>query len=143
MSAVVKITVSASAAGLEMADAAWLCWLAHVKNEESFRESLILIATPAWRDAFKSGDHFPFSDLDLDRPRILRTGYKGNEFRRRWIGNVENAPAAMPQVRQIEIPTAIHFLHRQLESWLAVEIVVTENFGVVGEISLRDRLSHV
>ena len=28
----------------------------------------------------------------------------------------------MPQVRQIEIPAAIHFLHRQLESGLAVEI---------------------
>src|SRR5262245_60743473 len=124
MSAVVKITVSSSAAGLEMANWAWLGWLAHVKNEKTFRESLIFIATPARRDPFKSGDHLAVSDLNLNRPRILRTGYEGNEFRRRWIGNVENAPAAMPKVRQIEIPTAIHFLQRQLESWLTVEIVV-------------------
>src|SRR5215475_7808387 len=130
MSTVVKITVRSGAAGLEMANSAWRGWLAHVKNEKTFRESLIFIATPARGDAFKSGDHFPFSDLNLDRPRILRTRNKGNEFRRRRIGNVENAPAAMPQVRQIEIPTAIHFLHRQLESGLAVEIVITENLGV-------------
>src|SRR5262245_3523287 len=142
MSAVVKITVSSSAAGLEMADSAWFGWLAHVKNEESFRESLIFVATPTRRNAFKSGDHLSFSDLNLDRPRILRTGYKGNEFRRSRIGDVENAPAAMPQVRQIEIPAAIHFLHRQLERWPAVEVVVTENFDITGEIFLWDRLSH-
>src|SRR5262249_18653407 len=122
MSAVVKITVSSSAAGLEMTNSAWLGWLAHVKNEKTLRESLIFIATPARRDAFKSGDHLAIGHLNLNRPRVLRTGYKGNEFRRCWIGNVENAPATMPQVRQIEIPAAIHFLHRQLESWLVVEI---------------------
>src|SRR5262245_31848065 len=142
MPAVVKITVSSGAAGLEMANSAWLGWLAHVKNEKTFRESLIFITTPARRDPFKPRDHLAISDLNLDRPRILRTGYKGNEFRRCRIGNVENAPATMPQVRQIEIPAAIHFLHRQLESWLVVEIVVTENLDVMGEISLRDRLSH-
>ena len=142
MPAVVKITVSSSAAGLEMADWAWLGWFAHVKNEKTFRENLIFIASPARRDAFKPGDHLPISHLNLDRPGILRTGYEGDEFQCRWIGNVEDAPAAMPQVRQIEIPAAIHFLHRQLESGLAVEIVVTENLGVVGEISLWDRLSH-
>src|SRR5262245_27127585 len=142
MPAVVKITVSSGAAGPEMANSAWLGWLAHVKNEKTFREGLIFITTPARRDPFKSGDHLTIGDLNLNRPRILRTGYKGNEFRRRWIGNVENAPAAMPQVRQIEIPTAIQFLHRQLESWLTVEIVVTENFDVMSEISLWERLSH-
>src|SRR5262245_47542222 len=142
MPAVVKITVSSSAAGLEMANSTWLGWLAHVKNEKTFRESLIFITTPARRDTLKSGDHLPFSDLNLNRPRIFRTGYKGNEFRRRRIGDVENAAAAMPKVRQIEIPTEIHFLHRQLESWLTVEIVVTENFDVMSEISVWDRLSH-
>src|SRR5262245_5380573 len=126
-----------------MANSAWRGWLAHVKNEKTFRESLIFIATPTRRDTFKSGDHLSLSHLNLDRPRILRTGYEGNEFRRRRIGNVKNAPAAMPQVRQIEIPAAIHFLHRQFESWLAVEIVVSENFDVMGKISLWDRLSHV
>src|SRR5262245_18652496 len=142
MSTVVKITVRSGAAGLEMANSAWLGWLAHVKNEKTFRESLIFITTPARRDSFKPRDHLTISDLNLNRPRVLRTGYKGNEFRRRRIGDVENAPAAMPKVRQIEIPTAIHFLHRQFESWLAVEIVVTENFDVMSEISVWDRLSH-
>ena len=103
-----------------MADLLRLGRLAHVEDEKSFGEWLAVGAAPARRDAFEAGDHFAVGDLDLNRPGIFRPGNERAIFRRRRVGDVEHAPAAMPEVGDIEIPAIIHFLHRQLERRLAV-----------------------
>src|SRR5262245_7126414 len=94
--------------------------LAHVKDVETFREWLAVRAAPAGGDALQPGDHFTVGDLNLNRPGIFRTRNVGAKFRCFRIGNVENAPATVPKMRDVKIPAVVYFLHRQLEGRLGV-----------------------
>jgi hypothetical protein len=80
--------------------------------------------------------------LNLNRPGIFRAGLEKDKLRRRRVRNIENTPTSVPEMRKIKIPAAVDFLHGQFEGGPAVEIMITENFCIVGEISLGDRLSH-
>ena len=134
IAAVVKIAMRAGAAGLEMADPARFGRLANVEDEKAFGKGLAVNAAPTRRNAFQRRNHFSFGDLDLDGPSIFRAWNISDELRRRWIRDVENAPAAMPEMREIEIPAAVHLLHRELERRLAIEIVIANQVDVVSEV---------
>ena len=105
----------AGAAGLEVTDLFRLDGVAHVEDQKPFGKRLAVDAAPSRGDSLQSGDHLAVGDLNLNRPGVLRSGNVGAKLRRRRIGDVEHAPAAVPQVRDVQIPAAIDFLHRQLE----------------------------
>src|SRR5688572_17370037 len=100
----------ARTAGLKMAALARFAWLAYIENEKSLCEWLTLGAAPAWGDALQPGDHLSIGDLNLNRPGVLGTGNECAKLRRDGISHVENAPAPVPEVGDIEIPAAIYFL---------------------------------
>ena len=49
----------------------------------------------------------------------------------------------MPEMSDVEIPAAIFFLHRQLESRFAVQIVIADGVDVLGEKAFGNLLRHV
>src|SRR6267142_4756695 len=103
IAAVVEIAMRARAAGLEMTDFFWLGWRAHVEDEKTFGEWLTVGAAPARRDSFEARDHLCLGHLDLNCPGILRPGNKNTKLRRRWIGDVDHAPAPVPEMGDVEI----------------------------------------
>src|SRR5690242_94984 len=130
------------AAGCEMADALRLSRCAYVKDKKSFGERLPLDAAPTRRNALQSRDHFTVRYLNLNGPGIFRPGNKGTELRFDGVCDLEHTPTAMPEVSHIEIPAAIHFLHRQLECRLAVQIMIANGLEIFGKISRRNCLRH-
>src|SRR6266404_1721018 len=110
----------AGTAGFEVTDLFRLGRLAHVEDVKTFSIRLAVGAAPARRYAFEAGDHPALGDLDLNRPGIFRPGNKSAKFGRSRVRDVEHAPAAMPEMGDIKIPPAIHFLHGQFERRLAV-----------------------
>ena len=103
-----------------MAELSWPGGLAYIENEKPFVKRLAVRAAPTGRDALEPRDHLAFGDLDLDRPSVFRPGNKSAKLRRGRIGDIKHAPTAMPEVRDVEIPAVVHFLHCQLESRLVV-----------------------
>src|SRR6185437_1444933 len=140
---IIKVPMGSRAAGFEMADAFRLSRCAYVKDKKSFGERLALDAAPTRRNALQSRDHFTVRHLNLNGPGIFRPGNKSTELRFGGICDLEHTPTAMPKVSHIEIPAAIHFLHRQLEGRLAVQIMIAERFDILGKISRRNFLRHV
>src|SRR5688572_27417411 len=120
VSAVVKVTVCAGAAGLKVAKLPRLGRRAHIENKKSFSEGSAVDAAPSGSNAFEPRDHLTIGDLDLDRPGILRPGNVSAKLRRRRVGDGEHAPAAMPQMSNVKIPAIVHLLHRQLECRLVI-----------------------
>src|SRR5262249_32781818 len=110
--AIVKVPMRSAAAGLKMTDTFRLGWIAHVEDKKSLGKPLSIGAAPAGRNALQSRDHFAVRHLNLNCPGIFRPGNKSTELWFVGVGDFEHAPAAMPKVRDIEIPAAIHFLHR-------------------------------
>src|SRR3972149_6697959 len=109
------------AAGLKMAEPARLGRLAHVKDKEPFGKRLTVGTAPAGRDALQRSDHPALGHLNLNCPTVFRSGNEGAELRRSRIRDIEHAPAAMPEVCDIEIPAVVDLLHRQLESRSTVQ----------------------
>ena len=132
----------AGAAGFPVADLIGLGRLADIENKKPFRRWLPVSAAPARRDAFEAGDHFTVGDLDLNGPGIFRPGNVSAILRRRRIGDIEYAPAAMPKVGDVEIPAAIFLLQRQLEGRLAVQIMVADGVNIFREVAFGNRLRH-
>ena len=81
---------------------------------------MTLVAAPAWCDSLKRRDHLAIGYLHLDRPGIVRARNIGDKFRSSRISDIEDAPASVPKMRQLEIPASIGLLHRQFKCWPAV-----------------------
>src|SRR5262249_2048586 len=108
--------------------------LLDVPDEEAFFERLPFAAAPAGGDALQRRDHLAVAHLDLNRPGILRPRDESRVLRGGRMGDVEHAPAAVPEMREVEIPPPVFLLHRKLEGGLAVQIVIADQIYVVGKM---------
>src|SRR5690349_2658149 len=104
ITAVIKIPMGSGAAGCEMADAFRLGWIAHVEDKKSLGKRLSIGAAPTRRNSLQTRDHLAVRHLNLNCPGIFRPGNKSTELWFGGVGDLEHAPAAMPEVRDIEVP---------------------------------------
>src|ERR1043166_6331578 len=107
---VVEVPMSARAAGSKLPKLPRFCRLAHVPDEKAFGKRLIIAAAPTWRNPLERGNHLPVRDFHLNRPGIFRSRNKSRELRCTGIGDIENAPAPMPKMGDVQIPPPVHLL---------------------------------
>lgn len=158
-SAGVEVAVRSRPAGVPGADRRWSCGIAHVPHPHARGrgspghvlrtveqgvaqqpgEALPRRVSQQLRRRFlEASEHQAIGDLHLHGRGVCRPGHERQQLGHRWLGHVEHAPAAVPQVRGVEVPTTPDDLKRELERGPAVEVMVANQVEVLRE-ELRGR----
>ena len=139
----VVVAVRAVTAGAVVAELPRVLGIGEVPDEKAFlvAHSRIGRRRPFLRDLLECRDHPPIGDLDLQGPGVGRTGNETQVTRVRGIGYIDDAPARLPEMRDVEEPTRAGIVQRHLEPGLAVEIEVSNSLDVQAPMLAR-RKSH-
>src|SRR5262249_139186 len=106
--------------------------IADVPDEDAFLIWLIRIGAPGKRRLLQRRDHDVVVQRHLDGPGVSWTWDCFDEFRIPRIGDVDDAPAVVPQMPHVEVPTAVDLLDCHLEGALAVvETAISDGLHVV------------
>src|SRR5215831_18733578 len=118
------VAVRASVARLEVTQLSWVRWIRDVPDEHALAERCPGLAAPVGRHGLERRREDVAPERDLKRPRAGRSGDVAKVFRRGRGGDVEDRPAAVPEVPDVENVPAVLDRQRELEPWPSVEIVM-------------------
>jgi len=132
--AVIEITVGAGLPGLPVGDAPGDGGVGgDVPDVDALGlGGIVGPGTPAGGDFFQRCDQQAVGGLDLEGPGVVGSGEPGLELGGGGVGHVEDGPAALPEGGEVEIETAPRLLHGDLEGRTLFEIVVADEFDVLG-----------
>ena len=81
-------------------------------------------------------------DLELDGPGIGRAGDEANHARVLGIGHVDDRPAPVPQMRDVEIPSPGALEDGELERRAAIDIAVSGDVDVAAPVPTGRKIGH-
>ncbi len=135
--AVVEEPVDAQvAAGLEVTEELGIHRVLDVPDVHAFLKGVVrLVAVEEGDPLLQGRDHEAVGHLYLrgHLTRLVGTGNELQVLRFAGVGDVQDRPAAVLEVSQIEVVPAVDHLHGHLEARPSVQIVVAEHFDVLCE----------
>ncbi len=119
-----SVAVRPSVAGLEVTQLSGVRRILDVPDEHPFAERRPELSAPVWRDGFERRRQQLATERDLKCPRAGRSGNEANVLRRGRLGDIEDRPAAVPEVTDVEKVLAVLDCQRELEPGPPVEAVI-------------------
>jgi len=118
------VAVSPSVAGLEVTQPSGVGRIRDVPDEHAFGEGCPGFSAPIWRYGFKRRRQQVATERDLKCPRAGRSGNEPKMLRGDRLGDIEDRPAAVPKVTDVEEVPAVLDRQRELEPRPSIEAVI-------------------
>jgi len=134
----IEIAMRSGPAGLVLAELFRIQRVAHVPDQHALVVRLIRIAAPAGRNHLERGDHAIAVHLHLNRPGVVRARDELGQARIRRIGDIDDAPAEMPQMSHVQIPALADLADGHLETRPLIEIAVADDLHVLAGAAGRN-----
>jgi hypothetical protein len=109
---------------LEMTQPSGIRRIRDVPDEYALAERRLGLSAPVGRDGFQRRRQQVASEGDLERPRAGRPGNEANALWRARVGDIEDRPAAVPEMTHVEEVSVGLDRQRELEPGPPVEAMV-------------------